>query len=106
MSDKFAVRIATNGRRTKEWKFSTPEEALEFAQRMVHIGIAQNKRALISPDEIKELRKKMSMTLREFSEYVGAKNHATIHEWESGKFVPRPDMQQKLLDLTKGEVKH
>jgi|21_taG_2_1085346.scaffolds.fasta_scaffold144353_1 DNA-binding transcriptional regulator YiaG len=105
MSNKFAVRIATNGKRTKEWTFETSEEALEFAQKMVHIGDAQYGRALISPDEIASLRKNLNMTLREFSEHVGAKNHATIHEWESGKFIPRLDMQQKLISLTKERAK-
>ena len=80
---KFTVRIATNGKRTKEWTFDAEQEAIDFAEKMAYIGAD------------------LGMTQREFSDHVGAKNHATIHEWENGKFVPRPDMQRKLIAMKK-----
>ena len=96
---KFTVRIATNGKRTKEWTFDTEQGAIDFAEKIAYIGDAQIDKALISPAEIRKIRAELGMTQREFSDYVGVKNHATIHEWENGKFVPRPDMQRKLIEM-------
>ena len=98
---KFMVRINANGKRAKEWGFDTKEEALTFAETMSFIGHAQRNRALISPAEIAQIRLDLGMTQREFSEHVGARNHASIHEWESGKFIPRTDMQRKLISMQK-----
>ena len=98
---KFTVRIATNGKRTKEWTFDAEQEAIDFAEKMAYIGDAQIDKALISPVEIAQIRADLGMPQREFSDHVGAKNHATIHEWENGKFVPRPDMQRKLIAMKK-----
>ncbi|MAH50328.1 hypothetical protein CMI37_31190 [Candidatus Pacearchaeota archaeon] len=107
MSDeqkRFIVRLnagSVRGRPVKsnEWDFATKTEAMTFADTLSHMGQAQIDRALITPQEIASIRKKMGMTQRDFAKRLGVKNHSSIHEWESGRFLPRLDMQRRLIRL-------
>ena len=55
------------------------------------------------PDDIKGLRKKLSLSQRQFAERLGVKR-LTIARWESGKMKPNPErlaMLEKLANDTK-----
>ena len=99
----YVVRLnAGDGSRTKnvkQWRFDSEEECLDFAKRIQYIGDAQIDKALISPEEIAQLRQSLGLSMAQFAVHVGAKSQATVHEWEHGKFVPRPEMQRKLLAM-------
>ena len=102
---KFVVRLNVRGgsrtKNIKQWQFDSEAECLDFASQLQYVGDAQLDRALIGPQEIAALRHSLGMSMAEFATYVGAKSQATIHEWEHGKFVPRLDMQSKLIQLRK-----
>ena len=100
---KFVVRLNVgDGSRTKnvkQWSFDSEKECLDFAARIQYIGDAQIDKALISPEEIAQLRQSLGVSMAPFAAHGGAKNQATGQEWEHGKFVPRPDMQRKLIEM-------
>jgi DNA-binding transcriptional regulator YiaG len=100
---KYVVRLnvgPSNKTRTqKEWVYDNVVEANALAAKLAYIGDAQQDRAIISPQEIAELRAKLGLSMRDFAAHVGAKNQATVFAWEKGDDTPRPAMQRKLLDL-------
>jgi len=102
-STKYVVRLnvgPSNRTRTqKQWAFDNAVEADALAAKMAYIGDAQQDRAIITPQEIAELRASTGLSMRDFAAYVGAKNQATVFAWEKGDDTPRPAMQRKLLDL-------
>jgi DNA-binding transcriptional regulator YiaG len=100
---KYVVRLnvgpSDRTRTKKEWAFDNSVEADALAAKMAYIGDAQQDRAIITPQEIAELRASLGLSMRDFAAHVGAKNQATVFSWEKGDDTPRPAMQRKLLTL-------
>lgn len=100
-SKKHVVRLnvgPSNRTRTqKEWAFDNAAESDALAAKLAYIGDAQQDRAIISPQEIAELRARLGLSMREFALHVGAKNQSTVFAWENGDDTPRPAMQRKLV---------
>jgi len=42
----------------------------------------------LTPEQIKELRLEMGMTLKQFAKKTGVKSKYTVWKWEHGKAVP------------------
>lgn len=51
-------------------------------------------------EQIKEIRIKLFMTQREFSETIGV-HHITVSDWENGKVKPSLRHQKKINELAK-----
>ena len=52
------------------------------------------------PDEIKALRKKLSLSQREFAKKLGVSRNLIFY-WESGKKNPSADSLRRLAELAK-----
>ena len=55
----------------------------------------------MTPDEIKELRKKMDMSQEKFAHILGT-TVGTINRWELGKFKPSKIYLRELKQLERG----
>ena len=90
-SKKHVVRLnvgPSNRTRTqKEWEFDNAVEADALAAKMAYIGDAQQDRAIITPQEIAELRASTGLSMRDFAAYATKINRINATQRVEAGFV-------------------
>ncbi len=82
-------------------RFATDQQKV-LAKRVIRLEVSAEelKKSRLSPRLIKALRKKLGITQKELAILVGVTIGAA-HQWETGKFTPKPEKKAALVALRK-----
>ncbi len=82
-------------------RFATDQQKV-LAKRVIRLEVSAEelKKSRLSPRLIKALRKKLGITQKELAILVGVTIGAA-HQWETGKFTPKPEKKAALAALRK-----
>jgi DNA-binding transcriptional regulator YiaG len=74
----------------------------ELAKREIRLEVnpEEVKKSRLSPRLIQSLRKKLNISQKELATLVGV-TVGTVHQWETGKFLPKPEKKGALAALRK-----
>jgi DNA-binding transcriptional regulator YiaG len=78
------------------------DQQKELAKRGIRLEVSPEelKKSRFSPRLIKTLRKKLGITQKELAILLGV-TVGTAHQWEIGKFIPKPEKKAALAALRK-----